>query len=287
MAKFILSAFADEIDASLTRQLEVLDQHHIKFIEMRGVDGKNLVYYTLEEVKEIKSRLDRKGFKLSAIGSPLGKIAITDPFEPHLELFKHTLEIAKMMDCKYIRMFSFLIPEGEKPEIYRDEVINRWQQFVQVADGSGIILLHENEKGVYGDTPERCLDLLTSLDSGYVRAIFDFANFVQCDVNTYPEGYKLLSDYIEYIHVKDALYRNHQVVPAGEGDGCIEEILTELRDRQYAGFLSLEPHLGNYKEDVRLESDSPGFLLPAGKARNFAIAVQALQKLLKKYENAY
>lgn len=286
MSKFVLSAFADEIDANLNTQMDVLDQHGIKYIEMRGVDGKNLVYYSLEEVREIKSRIDARGFKLSAVGSPLGKIGIKDDFEPHLELFKHTLEIAKIMESPYIRMFSFFIPDGENPEIYRDEVIHRWKQFVKAAEGSGVILLHENEKGIYGDTPERCLDLLESMESDYVKAIFDFANFVQCDVKNYPEGYEVLKDYIQYIHVKDAVYSDHHVVPAGEGDGSVEEILKELARSGYKGFLSLEPHLGNFTGFAELEPNSPGFDLPEGGARSFAIAVQALKKLLTKIENS-
>lgn len=285
MSKFVLSAFADEIDADLTTQMNVLDQHGIKFIEMRNVDGKNIVHYTLEEVKEIKRLLDSRGFRLSAVGSPLGKIGINDDFEPHLELFKHTLEIAKIMDCRYIRMFSFYIPAGEKPEAYREEVINRWKQFAETAKGSGVVLLHENEKDIYGDTPERCLDLLKSVNSDYVKGIFDFANFVQCDVKNYPEGYELLKDYIEYVHIKDAVYSDHHVVPAGDGDGSLEEILKELYSKGYEGFLSIEPHLAKFKGFAELEQSSPGFHLPEGGARSFAIAVQALKKLLNKIEN--
>jgi sugar phosphate isomerase/epimerase len=285
MSTFILSAFADEIDSDLNTQMDVLDQHGIKFIEMRGVDGKNIVHYTLEEVKVIKSRLDARGFKLSAVGSPLGKIGIKDDFAPHLELFKHTLEIAKIMECQYIRIFSFFIPDGEQAETYRDEVIARWSQFARAAEGSGIILLHENEKGIYGDTPERCLDLLQSLNSAHVKAIFDFANFVQCDARNNIEGFDLLKDYVAYIHVKDAVYSDHHVVPAGEGDGCVEEILTHLHANDYEGFLSLEPHLANFAGFADLEPNSPGFDLPEGGARSFAIAVQALKKLLRKIEN--
>lgn len=284
MSKFILSAFADEIDSSLEVQMNVLDQHGIKYIEMRGVNGKGLVEYTLDEVREIKRVLDLRGFKLSAIGSPLGKIGINDAFEPHLELFKHTLEIAKIMECKYIRMFSFFMPNGEEPAKYRDEVISRWRKFIEAAERSGIILLHENEKGIYGDIPERCFDLLETLNCAYVKGIFDFANFVQCDVKNYPEGYELLKKHIVYFHVKDAVYSDHHVVPAGEGDGCVEEILKELNTNGYEGFLSLEPHLGNFSGFAALEPNSPGFDLPEGGARSFAIAVQALKKILKNIE---
>src|SRR5690606_16242105 len=281
MSKFILSAFADEIDSNLDTQMDVLDAHDIKHIEMRGVNGKLLVHYTLEEVKEIKRKLDDRGFNLSAIGSPLGKIGITDEFEPHLELFKHTLEIAKLMECKYIRMFSFYIPKVEDPNNYRDEVMNRWRSFADAAEGSGVILLHENESGIYGDTPERCLDLMKTLNRPHVRAIFDFANFVQCNAKNYPEGYELLQDYIEYIHIKDALYSNHSVVDVVEGNGIVADILKVLHERGFEGFLSLEPHLWGYSDFSSLEPGDPGYELEESEAKRFAVAVQALKKLLK------
>jgi sugar phosphate isomerase/epimerase len=278
--KFTLSAFADEIDPNLKTQMDVLDQHGIKFIEMRGVNGQNLTSCTLDQAREIKKQLDDRGFRLSAIGSPVGKIKITDDFAPHLELFRHTLEIAEIMETNSIRMFSFFMPKGEDPANYREEVLNRWRAFVQAAEGSGIMLLHENEKDIYGDTPERCLDLVQSLDSDSVRLTFDPANFVQCDVETYPKAFELLKDYVVYMHIKDALFSNHHVVPAGQGDGHVGEILEALRKADYQGFLSIEPHLANFVGFAALEPGTVGADLPDGGPRQFAIAAHALKSLL-------
>jgi len=280
MAKFILSAFADEIDPSLKVQMDVLDQHDIKYIEMRGVNGKNLVQHTLDEVKEIKQQLDERGFKLSAVGSPIGKIMITDDFAPHLDLFHHTLEIAKILEAPYIRMFSFFIPKGEKAETYRDEVMKRWEAFIEAAKGKNVILLHENEKDIYGDTAERCLDLVKTMNCDYLRITFDPANFVQCDVETYPHAFNMLKNYIEYMHIKDANYSDHRVVPSGYGDGKLKEILTELYNSGYEGFLSLEPHLGNFVGFADLEQDAVDPDLPEGGPKKFAIAVYALRKII-------
>lgn len=280
MAKFIISAFADEIDSDLQTQMDVLDEHDIKYIEMRGVNGQGLVEYSLDDVKKIKNQLEERGFKISAIGSPLGKIGINDDFEPHLGLFKHTLEIAEIMETDYIRMFSFFIPEGEDPADYRDEVMNRWQQFIEMAADYDVVLLHENEKEIYGDTPERCLDLLETLDCDYFKAIFDPANFIQCDVETYPHGFELLQDYVVYLHIKDALYSDGSVVPAGQGDGKVKEILEELYKQNFEGFLSLEPHLGSFAGMGQLERDSKWKDLPEGGPRKFAIAATSLKNVL-------
>ena len=280
MSSFVLSAFADEIDSSLKVQMEVLGMFGINYIEMRNVNGKGLVNHTLQEVKEIKRQLDDGGFKLSAVGSPIGKYGINEDFEPHLGLFKHTLEIAHLLEAPYIRMFSFWMPRGEDPENYRNAVLDRWGQFVEAARDSGIILLHENEKGIYGDTAERCLDLLYSLNCDYVKATFDPANFVQCDEETYPKAWEMLKDYVEYMHIKDAKYSDHSVVPSGHGDGKVREILTELDKTGKTYFLSLEPHLSGYKGPAGVEPGSIGAALPAGDQRMFALAYQELARII-------
>lgn len=267
MGNFILSAFADEIADDLKTQMDVLENHGIHYIEMRNVNGKCIVNYSLDEVKLIKEELDKKNFKISAIGSPIGKIKITDDFEPHLELFKHTLKVAKILDTKYIRMFSFFIPQGEDSSKYRDEVLRRLKMFIEAAKGSGITLLHENEKEIYGDTAERCLDILLSMNCDYFKAIFDPANFVQCDVKTFPEGFNLLKKYVVYYHIKDAVYSDHHVEPAGLGDGQVRDILKELNDSDFEGFLSIEPHLS-------------GTSLPGGGSEKFDVAFKALDKIV-------
>ena len=278
MSKFILSAFADEIDMDLDIQIEVLKQHGINHIEMRGVNGKNISNLTLEEAKLIKQKLDENEFKISALGSPLGKIKITDDFEPEKEKFVHTLEIAKILDTKYIRMFSFFIPEGENPEKYRDEVISRWQEYIQLAKGQGIILLHENEKDIYGDTKERCKDLFDTLQCEYLKATFDPANFVQVGEDT-EEAFEMLKDQVVYMHIKDAM-ASGKVVPAGYGIGCVKGILSQLKEQGYEGFLSLEPHLADFKGFAELEGDSEVTLEEKDSKETFTIAVQALKHLL-------
>ena len=134
------------------------------------INGKSIVEHSLSEVKLIKEQLDHKGIGISAIGSPIGKIQITDEFEPHFDLFKHTVEIAKILGAKYIRLFSFFVEE-DKADQYRDEVMKRMRKLVKYVEGSSIILLHENEKDIYGDIPRRCLDLCKSLESDNFKLI--------------------------------------------------------------------------------------------------------------------
>lgn len=273
---FILSAFSDEIDENFNKQLAAVKDFGINYIEIRGVDGKNISDLTHEEILEVKAALDREKVKVSAIGSPIGKIGITDPFEPHFEKFKDIIETAKILDTKYIRIFSFYIPDGEKPENYRDEVMHRMKAFADEAEKQGVILLHENEKGIYGDRGVRCLDIFKTVSSPNLRATFDPANFLQSGDVPYPFAYAMLEPYIEYMHIKDALFSG-EVVPGGEGAGRVKEILMSLRDKEI--FTTLEPHLGNFKGLEALEQNDDFKKLPTAGEKTFKIALDAYRKI--------
>ena len=276
-----LTGFADEIAPELEKQIEVIGKLDIHYIEMRGVNGKGLVNYSLDEVREIKRKLDESGVKLSSVGSPIGKIQITDEFAPHLELLRHTAEIAHIMETPYIRMFSFFVPQNQDPGIYREEVMDRLGQMVEAAKASDVVLLHENEKEIYGDIAPRCLEILKAFYGEHFKAVFDFANFVQCGQDTL-EAYELLKPYIEYIHIKDALAGSGEVVPAGHGDGHVAEILGKLKESGYSGFLSLEPHLQNFGGFGGLEKKGSHLAerhMPGEEA--YTIACNALREILE------
>jgi sugar phosphate isomerase/epimerase len=240
-----LTGFADEISPELEEQLETLGEESIGYMELRSIWNTNVLDLTDDELDRVKSAVAQRGIGISSIGSPIGKVPVTEPFGPHLERFRRALHVADVMETPYIRVFSFFIPEGHEPGNYREEVLDRMGIMAGEAEDSGVTLLHENEKQIYGDVPSRCLDILAGVDSPALRAAWDAANFVQCGVRPYKEGYASLRPYVEYVHVKDALSGSDRVVPAGEGDGQLPETLSALRASGFDGFFSLEPHLAS------------------------------------------
>lgn len=257
MKEWIISGFADEISPDFSRQLAALNRFGVSHIELRGVDGVNVSDLSPEKLGEVKAALAGAGIAVSSIGSPMGKISIEEDFAPHMEKLKRTLEIQKELDAPYLRMFSFYIPKDRQAEEFRGPVLERLDAMVQEAGRWDAVLLHENEKGIYGDTAPRCRDLLEQLAGPRFQAVFDFANFVEVGQDTL-EAYRLLKSYITYVHVKDAAGAPDQpkkVVPAGEGEGHVEEILRDLFAGGWRGFLSLEPHLVDFSGLAALEQD--------------------------------
>ncbi len=266
---FTLSGFADEISPDLAVQLDVLEELGIGHIELRGVWGKNVLALSDEEIALVKAELAKRNVRISAIGSPIGKIKIDDPFEPHLQDFRRALYLAEYFDCPYIRLFSFFVPEGQA-DSYRTPVMKRMRALLDEARGHPVVLLHENERHIYGDIPRRCRDLMETCGSDQLRFTFDPANFIMCGVRPFTEGYERLKDYIAYVHIKDGIMASQRVVPAGHGEGQVRELLQALMARDFDGFLSLEPHLASAGE-------FSGFSGP----ELFGVAANALYSLLK------
>ena len=238
-----VTGFADEISPDVDEQVQTLAQDDIRWVEVRGAWGQNVLDLSDEALAKLKQTFDRAGIRVSSIGSPIGKILVTDPFPPHLARFQRALEIATFLDAPFVRVFSFFIPDGEDPADHAEEILTRMAALAQAAGPAGITLLHENEKHIFGDTPARCAQILESVDSPALRAAWDPANFVQCGVRPFAEGYEALRPFIAYVHVKDALLATGQVVPAGEGDGEWRETISALHASGFDGFFSLEPHL--------------------------------------------
>lgn len=250
-----ISGFADEINKDFDVQMAVLQELGQKFVELRSADGTGVAQISTEKAVMLKEKMDAAGVRVSSVGSPIGKIMITDDFEPHFETFRHVVELAKIWSVPYIRMFSFFIPEGEAPEKYKEEVFSRMKRMVEYAAEQNVVLLHENEKEIYGGVGSRCLELMEEFYGDHFKAVFDFANFVQCGQDTL-EAFEMLKPYTAYIHVKDALAENGEVVLPGDGDGHVQEILAMLEDAGYQGFLSLEPHLVSFDGLDKLEREA-------------------------------
>ena len=237
--RYRLAAFADEADASLSGQIAAMQSNGIKLLEIRNVDGENIADISLQKAKEIRNRLDDAGITVWSLGSPFGKININDDFATHLDSFKKSLETAFILGTKHIRLFSFYGADNIDP------VLERLNSFLDAAYGSGIILCHENEKGIYGDMAEKCLQLHKALPE--LKAIFDPANYIQCGQDT-VSAWEMISPYIEYMHIKDAT-ADGSVVPAGKGEGRLPRLL-----ERYSGeVLTVEPHLSVFAGFDKLE----------------------------------
>ncbi len=243
---FTLSAFADEIDPDPERQVAVLDSCGIRHIELRSIHKINVLDLTDLQVAELKSLLERHEMRLSAIGSPIGKIAIDQPFAPHLKRFERAIELAKTFGTRNIRIFSYYLPDGGEWDNWRRDVLDRMWQKLRLAEKADVRLIHENEHRIYGDDPERVKDLMETVleqsDQRYFGAVYDPANYVFCGYDPL-KGWELTKPWTVHFHIKDWVRGESHGRLAGQGDGRIPAVMADAVRMNYDGFATLEPHL--------------------------------------------
>lgn len=278
MSNIKIYAFSDEASPSIDAQIDALLRNGLDGMEIRNVDGVNISDVTKEKAKEVKTKLDAHGLSVWSIGSPIGKINLQDDFEKHMEKFKHTLELSEILGAHNIRLFSFFMPKDRPESDFKDEVFARLNRFVEAAKNYDIALCHENEKGIFGDIPERCLEIHKQFPE--IKAVFDPANFVQCGVDT-VKAWALLKEYVHYMHVKDAL-EDGFVVPSGKGIGNLQRIAKDFIAHGGKEF-TVEPHLKVFDGFEQLEQGE-AFKAHCEFANNdiaFDTACQSFKELLK------
>lgn len=272
-------AFADEASGQIDGQIAAMRRNHLNGLEIRGVDGQNISDITVDKAREVRKRLDDAGLCVWSIGSPIGKIDIVEgDFAAHVDKLRHTLTLADVLGAKRLRMFSFYIPAGEA-DAWRSKVFDQVGEMLRVAEGSGMTLCHENEKGIYGDCAARCLELHQAFPE--LAGVFDPANFVQCGQDTL-EAWELLRPYIKYLHIKDAL-PDGRVVPSGKGIGHVQTILNDFRACGGCD-VTIEPHLSVFDglktlERAGEETKIDPYCYPSSDAA-FDAACDALKALI-------
>lgn len=267
--EWTLSGFGDEINDDPAQQIAVLQALGANHIEVRSAWGTNIVDLDAQQLSALKELLDAAGMGVSAIASPIGKVDVTLPVEHEVERLRRAANAAHVLGARYIRIFSFYYGEDVAVKSIRDDVLERMRALAAVAEEENVILLHENEKDIFGDTPDRVLDIIESVASRALKVAWDPANFVQVGVKPFEEAYAKLRPHLEYLQVKDARFADGVVVPAGEGDGDLLRTVGALKADGFVGFASLEPHLAG-------AHGLGGFSGPTA----FGIAARAFAKVL-------
>jgi sugar phosphate isomerase/epimerase len=276
--KILLCGFADEADPMIDGQIKALSENGISLLEIRGVDGKNIADISCNEAIAVKEKLDAANISVWSLGSPIGKININDDFDKEIERLRHVLDIGRILGAKCIRLFSFYGTDGK--EEYFAEVCRRLQKYVEVCSEYGIVPCHENEKGIYGDTAEKCLSIHKAVSG--LKSVFDTANFVQCGQNTL-EAWDMLEEYVYYGHIKDADEEGN-IVPPGQGIGNIPVYLPKFVDKG-CRVLTLEPHLAEFVGLAGLEEEDAKSNVGKMEFENnraaFDYAVNSLKKIVE------
>ncbi len=267
-----LCAFSDEASDSVEGQITALSRNNIKLIELRSIGGVNVKDFTDEQAREYAKKLSENGIKVWSIGSPLGKIDIAENFSEYEKTVRRVYEIANIFECDKVRVFSFYNAYGESEKVFEN-----LRRMVKIAGEYGITLYHENEKGVYGDVVGRVENIAANVSG--LKFVFDPANYVQ-EGEDVTAALKKVGKQTAYFHIKDAIKGSGEIVPAGEGDGEIEKLISLVTGDKV---FTLEPHLSLFTAYAAIDdTELKNKYHFATNDESFDFAVNALKNLLKK-----
>lgn len=266
-----LSAFADESDKTLKGQIAALKRNNISYIELRWIADKNVANLTVEEANAYAEEFEKEGIKVWAIGSPIGKIKLSEDFEAHKKRLRHVCKLAKIFGTDKIRMFSFFETEDQAEEVYA-----RLSEMVSIATEENVVLYHENEKFIFGDKVDKILGIMKNVQG--LKYIYDPANYIEVGEDM-DKALDTLHQKTDYFHIKDVIRETGELVPAGHGDGKIIELIKRIGDTNVV--LSVEPHLAIFDAFAYVDGTKMKNKYKFNSnVEAFDAAVSALKKLL-------
>ncbi len=322
MPEVLLSAFADEaaLDKTADQQFSALAALGLQFLSIRFVDMgqgvQNVLQLSPPDLQRLRQRLADYDLRIASIGSPIGKVKITDiedgtdnrfiPFPDYLRgELSAALRAAEALDTRLIRGFSFYHPRSTDHAPFLAQAVDQLGQIVERCDHEGLTFGLEVEANLIGHTGGILAELHRQIDHPGLVLVFDGANLV-------TQGFtatQILAQFAEmlpglgWLHIKDYLSSANaagspgsyvdeaaldQFVPCDQGSTGHADVLVALRDhlpelqqrmaaRGVPGFfLDLEPHL-------RGGGQFGGF----SGADGMGIALRALCELLRESEIDY
>jgi len=266
--RFPLSGFADEISPDLAIQVATLKRLGVTGLDLRGVDGKNVLDLTADRLLEVKKACGADGLHVACIGSPVNKVEFSDQNRrAEIAKLEKSIAVAKTLGVRKIRIFSPQLPAGREESLW-PETVAWMREMADLAQKEDVVLIHENDAKFIGAYPTFARRLFEELGGPHFRAVYDFANGVPLGFRPLKDWFPWLLPHLDSVHIKDAT-PDGKVLPAGEGEGDIQATLEYLMAEGWSGTLSLEPHL-------KAAGKMGGFSGP----ELFEVAVKALRKVV-------
>jgi sugar phosphate isomerase/epimerase len=255
MPRLLLAVIGDEIGPTLDEMLSFCAETGVKRLEMRSLEGRNLLGMTLDAVAAIASRIHKARLTVPTFVSPVlkwaapgkggrgGKVDFAfDPAScPAADPLQHAFDIALMLGATRLRIFSWLAYDGFAPA----DLAEPFRALCDLGDEYGVDLQVENEP-VCNVAGIADLDaLLQAFPHRRVRPLVDICNAYAQGAPPTPELLRAVAPRMDHLHLKDRSAALRRTVTIGHGDvdfaGLLPVLLAGTRSREVLA--SIETHV--------------------------------------------
>ena len=255
-----LTGFTDEASANIEDQIRVTKELGWSHLSARTINTANIHDITDDEFDAVCEMLDRQNIKVAEFGTLIGSWSKTihSDFGITQGEVERCITRMKKLDAKIARIMSYA-QEPWGSDQHEEERFRRLRWITEQFKTEGLIAAHENCMNWGGFSSDHTLRLLEEVPG--LKLIFDTGNPIfqrdRSKSEPYPwqdslEFYHAVKHAIVHVHVKDCVMIDDQesYVFPGEGDAHIPEILEDLHQSGYDGFIAIEPHVGKvFHED--------------------------------------
>jgi sugar phosphate isomerase/epimerase len=254
----------DEVSQEPEAVVRFAREFQLPGIELRSMFDRAFKDLTRRDVAYLRQVARDEGLRVYGCATPVFKCAFgaAAAIRDHIDIFKRSVETAVALDCKLVRVFTFLRLSNPIDSAILPAIADRLSSLVDIAREADVRVGIENEHSCVVATAEELSGLMTLLPDPRLGIIWDPCNIVCLPGSSAPPtaGYPGLMPRIFHIHVKDAVARRgpSAFVPVGLGEVNWRSHFAEIERSGYKGMLSLETHWR------RQEVAEPSLHLPAG-----------------------
>lgn len=258
--KLRIASITDEFSPNLEQALEPMAEIGMTGAELRVLWGKNIMDLTQDELKRAKQLISDKGMEVIGIASPILKCVLPNApevdsrfqhdvfaskhsFEDQPRLADHAFDIADLMGCQIVRVFSYW--RTVNPDACFNAVVEAMHWLAEAAAKRGKIIGLENEHACNISTAADAAKVLNALKHPNLQLVWDPANALCSGEDPFPGGYSLLpKDRIAHVHTKDCHMDGLKPIwgPLGTRNVDWKGQIAALMADGYQGWLSLETH---------------------------------------------
>ena len=255
-----ISFLPDEMFDDFEAALQLGASWGLRHVEVRLVDGVNVLDLTDAQVQRTRRVIDQAGMTVSALATPFFKCAIPGlaspldgpmhgarqaTYEEHLDLLPRAVEIADALGAPAMRIFSFWHDPAHRDAFWAcfpDAV----EATLAATAGANVMPCLENEGACNIRTSADLAEAAQRLPDRRLRFIYDPGNSTHAGMPPRTDDFRHFADRVALVHIKDAIYdaQAEKATPVlfGAGETDYTEVLSALHVAGYAGALTLEPH---------------------------------------------
>ena len=260
---FHIAVISDEISEDLDHACSVISKEFgLEWVELRGINGKNLQNLTEDEVAAARRTLMKYNLRVTDIASPLFKVdwpgaplskyaekrdqfGADANFKQQDQVLERSIHLAKSFGTDKVRCFDFWRLDDVKP--YRSAINDKLQQTAELAGKQGIMLVLENEFACNTGTGRESAATLAGIPSRNLALNWDPGNAVmRGELDAFAGGWDALpKDRIHHCHCKNAVKNDTGKIEWAPVDKGYVDWTAQFKALKQAGYrdaVSLETH---------------------------------------------